>query len=64
MTQLSSIMAQFCNIIQMETGVRRKSHLKIDYERKQIRSLIFEGQTKQRDYGKPSHKTKILLQGS
>ena len=29
----------------METGVRRKSHLKILYERKQIRSLIFEGRS-------------------
>ena len=29
----------------METGVKRKSQLKILYERRQIRSLIFEGQT-------------------
>ena len=29
----------------METAVRRKSHLKILYERKQIRSLIFEGRS-------------------
>ena len=29
----------------METGVRRKSQIKILYERKQIRSLIFEGRS-------------------